>query len=166
VLAQKAPAPFGPPTRTSGATPTAAPAIPGPLVTPTPAPGATPTVAPTATTSTAVKPSPTPGRTPTKSAVKPPTSGGTSTKKTSPAKNTPELEQPAQDMLNAIKADEPNMKNDRETLIERYRENVIQIYPGTKAAAEAAKAIERLQKEEDAERLKKEEGSKGLPPTP
>ena len=52
----------------------------------------------------------------------------------------------AQEVLAEVRQYEANPDTPVYELIRMYRENVINVYPGTKAAREAEKAIERLQK--------------------
>jgi len=82
-----------------------------------------------------------------------PTEGAAPTTPAEPPEETPteaptpsRLEDVAQEVLQEVRAYESDPETPIYELIRMYRENVLQVYPGTKAADEARQALERLEK--------------------
>jgi len=123
-----------------------------PAVTPVP----TQAVTPTPTKPAVALPTPTPappGTLPVRTttpAAKSTSTGDTVRPAPRPAKTDgPDLEQLAQEALAEVKKEESNPQTAKFELARMYQENVVNIYPGTKAAAEARAAIKRLQNEDE-----------------
>ncbi|MBE3070969.1 MAG: protein kinase [Planctomycetes bacterium] len=89
----------------------------------------------------------TPGETPATPGETPATPGETPATPAEKPKPPPgPLEGVADEVLKEVQTYEADPDTPRYEVIRMYQENVINVYPGTKAAAEAQKAIERLRK--------------------
>jgi len=104
--------------------------------TPTAAPGKSPAPVATASTVTA-----TTAPAPTKETVRPASTPGKTAE--------PDIEQLAQESFAEVKKEESNPQTAKFEIMRMYQESVINLYPNTKAAAEARAAIKRLQAEDE-----------------